>query len=73
MTAVALIVASYPHKEWLWLRGAVSAGMGLLLGANLVNMMFGSRTLHAGISYVGAAMFTVGLLSNAQRYAHKCV
>ena len=47
----------------MWLGGILGAGLGLLLGANLINLIWRfSTVMHLGISYLGALIFALMLL-----------
>lgn len=57
VASVSLIVAASPGVNFMWLGGILGVGLGLLIGANLINILWSSSTvLHLGISYMGAGM-----------------
>lgn len=61
--SVSAIVAASPGANFMWLGGLVGAGLGLLVGANLINLIWRfSTVMHLGISYLGASVFALMLL-----------
>ncbi|EKX47973.1 hypothetical protein GUITHDRAFT_106057 [Guillardia theta CCMP2712] len=61
--AISCVVAASPSTNFLWIGGFLGGGLGLLIGASLINMIWRtSSVMHIGFSYFGAALFSGYLL-----------
>ena len=68
VASVSAIVAASPSYNFMWLGGILSTGMGLLIGANLINLIWRTSTvLHLGIAYLGAGLFALMLLYDTSK------
>lgn len=68
VAAVSLFVMACPNAYYLWLGGPLAAGLGLMIGANIVQLLFRRQSiLHFALAYLGAGLFSLFLLYDTSK------
>jgi len=72
--AVSLVVANTPNRDFLWMQGGVSVGLGVVVAASIGSLFFpGSSLLYNLTLYGGLGLFGGLLLYDADRLVTEAV